>query len=73
MQEKQNLRKPIGTLVLIAFLLTWLWGATTLAPVAGRLHFLLEMGYYLAAGTFWAIPLKPLFDWMNAGEPPEQD
>lgn len=71
MAEKRNLRKPVGVVLLLVFLTTWLWGATTLAPVAGRMHFLLEMGYYLAAGTLWAIPLKPLFDWMNAGEPEE--
>lgn len=69
----QNKRKPLGVLILLAFLAAWVWAAVSLAPAPGAWPFLGELMYYLAAGTLWAIPLRPLFLWMNAGEPPEED
>lgn len=67
----QNKRKPVGVVVLLAFLAVWVWGVVSLAPTPGAWPFWGELLYYAAAGTLWALPLKPLFSWMNAGEPDE--
>lgn len=69
----RNPRKPIAMLVLLAFLTAWVWAAVTLAGALGPMPFWAELIFYIVAGTFWVIPLRPLFRWMNAIEPPEED
>jgi Protein of unknown function (DUF2842) len=69
----KNPRKPIGSLVLLIWMGLWVWGVATLAPAAGAWPGLAEMVFYLAAGTLWVLPLRPVFRWMNAGDPPEDD
>jgi hypothetical protein len=32
-----------------------------------------QLVFYVAAGTLWILPLRPLLAWMNAAEPPEED
>ena len=29
--------------------------------------------FYVVAGIGWVFPLRPLFLWMNANQPPEED
>lgn len=69
----KNKRKPIGSLLLLAWILAWVWGVITLAPAAGAWPGLAELAFYIAAGTLWVVPLKPLFSWMNAADPPEDN
>jgi hypothetical protein len=68
-----NKRKPLGSLILLGWIALWVWGIASLAPVAGTWPGLAELGFYIAAGTLWVVPLKPLFAWMNAADPPEDD
>ena len=60
-------RKPVGILVLLAYLAIYALVvsafADTLSTIAQPWLFLA----YLAAGLAWLLPLRPLFLWMNTG------
>lgn len=71
--QKRNLRKPVATLILLAYLCLWIWASISIAPYASAASKWVELIFFIIAGTCWAIPLKPLFQWMNAVEPPPED
>jgi hypothetical protein len=59
-------RKFIGLIGILAFLAAYVVVATMIADLLpeGRL---VELAYYVVAGTFWFIPILPLIYWMNRG------
>lgn len=61
-------RKAVGCFVLLAYLALYLALAATLgAFLLPILPGWAELIYYVLAGIVWALPLKPLFAWMNRG------
>ncbi len=67
------MRKPLTILALIAFMLVWVWAAVTIGTRLTGLPGWVQLVFYIAAGTLWVLPLRPLLAWMNAAEPPEED
>jgi Protein of unknown function (DUF2842) len=67
------MRKPIAVAVMLAFMAVWIWGAGTLGSRLAAAPFWMQLIYFIAAGTLWILPLRPLLKWMNAGPPPEDD
>jgi predicted membrane channel-forming protein YqfA (hemolysin III family) len=67
------MRKPITILAMLAFIAVWIWAIATLGTYMTGLPGWAQMLFYIAAGTLWVIPLRPLLNWMNAAEPPEED
>lgn len=69
----QNPRKPVAMLLMLAYLFVYVIGVASLSGPVGTLPAWVQLPFYIAAGVLWILPLKPLFAWMNAIEPPEED
>jgi len=61
-----RLRKFVGLLAVLAFLALYIWAAAT---IADRLpdNRLVQLVYFVLAGTLWGVPLLPLMTWMQRG------
>jgi hypothetical protein len=61
-----RIRKLIGTVVLVAFLVLYTWVAMAIG--SGRIsesHSLVQFAYFLVAGLLWVIPAGLLIRWMQ--------
>ena len=67
------MRKPVAILLMLAFMALWVWGAATIGSGITGAAGWLQLVFYITAGIGWVIPLRPLFLWMNANQPPEED
>jgi predicted membrane channel-forming protein YqfA (hemolysin III family) len=64
-----RLRKLIGMIVMISFVLIYALVAMALAqsrPVQ-EAHGLIKGLFYVAAGLAWVLPIMPLIKWMERG------
>lgn len=61
-----RVRKAIGSLVILAFMLVYMAVA---AGVGNHIpnQWFLRFAYFLIAGIAWSLPLIPLVIWMNKG------
>ena len=61
-----GLRKFVGSLAVLAFLALYVWAA---AGVAERLpdQAVVQLVYFVLAGTLWGVPLLPLITWIQSG------
>ncbi|MEG2313736.1 DUF2842 domain-containing protein [Brevundimonas sp.] len=57
-----RLRKLVATVLVLAFLTFWVWGAVTLSEFLPDI-FWVDAIYYIIAGIGWGIPLIPLLRW----------
>lgn len=62
-----SVRKLLGSLALFAYMITFIAIA---ADLGGRVlgmnaAWWMQLVYFACAGIIWALPLKPLFNWMN--------
>lgn len=67
------MRKPVAILLMLAFMALWVWGAATIGSRLTGAPSWLQLVFYVVAGIGWVLPLRPLFLWMNANQPPEED
>jgi hypothetical protein len=67
------MRKPVAILLMLAFMALWVWGAATIGSRLTDAPSWLQLVFYVVAGIGWVLPLRPLFLWMNANQPPEED
>jgi hypothetical protein len=67
------MRKPVAILLMLAFMALWIWGAGTIGSRLTGVSGWLQLVFYVVAGIGWVFPLRPLFLWMNANQPPEED
>ncbi len=61
-----GLRKALGSLGILVWLVAWIVGAVTLGERLGAAPWPVLTAFYAVAGVAWVIPLRPLFHWMNA-------
>lgn len=73
MKARQTMRKPIASLILLAFIIAWIVIVGTLSGMTGTWPRWAQPLFYIVAGFGWIIPLKPLFAWMNSGPQEETD
>lgn len=69
---RQRLRKLIGTVGMVAFVLVYALAAMALAqsrPVQQATG-LWQTLIYAALGLGWALPIAPLIKWMERPDPP---
>jgi hypothetical protein len=61
-----RLRKLVGSLAVLAFFALYVWAAVA---VADRLpdNRVVELIYFILAGTLWGVPLLPLITWTQSG------
>lgn len=68
MQElKPKWRNAVGMALILLLIAAWSVLVATLAPYVSRLHFLVEMLFYVVAGIAWIIPVRPLLLWTATG------
>jgi hypothetical protein len=61
-----RLRKLIGTVALIALVVSWALLAMAIAQLpAIKANGLIEVIYYVVAGLGWVLPAMPLVKWMS--------
>jgi hypothetical protein len=62
-----RLKKFIGTLVMVVFVILYALIVMAIAPriVGPGTSKFLELTFYLVAGLAWALPLMPLIRWME--------
>jgi hypothetical protein len=63
------LRKIFGSIGLLSFLAAYVVGAIHVGEMLTDRK-IASLIYYLVAGIAWAIPLKPLLQWMHAKDKP---
>ena len=61
---KAGTRRAVGSFGAVAFLLLWIWGATTLASYLPDTTWV-QLLYFAIAGAAWGLPLFPLIAWAN--------
>lgn len=60
------MRKLIGMILLMLFLIVWIAVAVVIGGRLTGAHWLVSLIFYIVAGIGWAFPLKPLMRWMHA-------
>lgn len=64
-------RRLVASLILIVFLGVWVWGAATIGSMLATAPKWMSLIFFIVAGIGWAVPLKPVFGWMNSA--PDRD
>ena len=62
----QTQRRIVASIVLLVFLGVWVWGAATIGTMLITAPKWLSLIFFIVAGIGWAVPLKPVFKWMNS-------
>jgi hypothetical protein len=62
-----TLRRPLGILGLLAFILVYALGVVWLAEPVARLHPLLQAPLWLVLGVAWIFPMRPVLTWIETG------
>lgn len=65
---KRAHRRILACVIILVFLGVWIWGAATLGTYLATAPKWLALIYFVTAGVGWALPLRPVFKWMNSGE-----
>jgi Na+/melibiose symporter-like transporter len=60
-------RRAIASLGILVFLCVYIVIAVMIGERLHGAHWVVTALYYAIVGTCWALPLKPLFDWMGRG------
>ena len=64
-------RRLVASIVLMLFLAFWVWGAATIGSMLATAPKWQSLIFFVVAGIGWAVPLKPVFAWMNSA--PDRD
>lgn len=59
-----RIKKLVGTLAILVFLVVYAAGAILLADVIPQ-HPAIDLVYFVVAGIGWILPIIPLMVWMN--------
>ena len=59
-------RTLAGVFLILLLIAVWSVLVVTVAGRIGGWPVLLQILFYLVAGTIWILPLKPLIRWMNS-------
>ena len=62
----QSQRRIVASIVLLVFLAVWIWGAATIGTMLTTAPKWASLIFFVVAGIGWAVPLKPVFNWMNS-------
>ena len=61
---KAGTRRAVASIGAVAFVVFWIWAATTLAAYLPDVTWI-QLVYFAVAGTAWGVPLFPLIAWAN--------
>ncbi|MEO1305719.1 MAG: DUF2842 domain-containing protein [Pseudomonadota bacterium] len=62
----QSQRRIVASIVQLCFLAFWIWGAATIGTMLATAPKWVTLIFFVVAGIGWAVPLKPVFTWMNS-------
>jgi predicted membrane channel-forming protein YqfA (hemolysin III family) len=62
------MRKPIAMLIVCLFMAGYAALAATIGTMLVEKSRILQLLFFAVAGVLWVFPLKPLMDWMKAGD-----
>ena len=62
----QSQRRIVASIVLLSFHAIWIWGAATIGTMLATAPKWVTLIFFVVAGIGWAVPLKPVFSWMNS-------
>ena len=65
---KRSQRRLVASAILLIFLCLWIWGAASIGSKLTTAPKWVSLIFFAVAGIGWAVPLKPVFKWMNSGE-----
>lgn len=60
------MRKPLAMFLVCVFLVAYIGVAATIGSNIVDSPRWVQLVFYVVAGIAWALPLKPLMDWMNS-------
>ena len=66
------MRKMIGSLILLAWLLGYIAVAAVVGDRIAGEHWAWKLPYFPIVGMAWVIPLKPLLRWIHAKDGPRE-
>ncbi len=66
------MRKLLGAVAMIVWLLAYVAVAAVLGDRVLHEHWLLQVIFFPIAGLGWVVPLKPLLKWMHARDEPKE-
>ena len=67
MRYEPTWRKPAGIGLILLLIAVWAVLVASLAGAIGDMPWPVQAIFYLAAGTIWILPLRPLLKWMEIG------
>jgi predicted membrane channel-forming protein YqfA (hemolysin III family) len=67
MKYQPTWRKPAGMGLILLLITVWAIIVASLAGYIGAMAWPIQAIFYVAAGTIWILPLKPLLRWMETG------
>ncbi|MEQ8299281.1 MAG: DUF2842 domain-containing protein [Hyphomonas sp.] len=67
------MRKPIASLILLGFIVSYIVLVGTFSDMIDGWPRWAQLVFYVIAGFAWILPLKPLFAWMNSGASQDPD
>lgn len=59
------MRKFVGMIVILAFMAFYIFVAATIGGMLSNAPVWIQIPYFAIAGILWALPLRPVFVWVN--------
>ena len=66
------MRKAIGAICILAFMLMYIAVAAVIGDRVSREHWAIQLVFFPVAGLLWILPLKPLLQWIHARDEPSE-
>ena len=66
------MRKLIGSLVLVAWMVAYIAVAAVVGDRIASEHWAWKLLYFPIVGVAWVLPLKPLLRWIHAKDAPRE-
>jgi len=58
-------RRLVASFIIAGVLIFWIWAAASLGSYLVTWPKWIQPVFFIAAGLGWALPLRPVFRWMN--------
>ena len=66
------MRKAIGSIVMVAWMLAYVAVAAVVGDRIASEHWVWKLLYFPIVGLCWVLPLRPLLRWMHAKDGPRE-
>ena len=66
------MRKPLGALIIVVWIVAYVAVAAVIGDRIAQEHWAWKVLYFPIAGLAWVLPMKPLLRWMHAKDAPKE-